>query len=225
MEQRLNQSTLLTRLLSIPSLLCLGSIALFGGYVSKSNAKPSPKMLIARSEQNPNSVASSDVDTDRGGDPFDQYQITLALLKSDYFRPIDAKEARKLTYAAIRGMLASLKDPFTSFLDPDEWSQFHTMTTGDFEGIGAYLQPDGLYAKVVRPIEGGPAEKVGVRAGDLVIGVDSMNVKGKDLNDVIHHIKGKRGTKVLIKILRGKQHLSFLITRATVEPQIGRAHV
>jgi carboxyl-terminal processing protease len=155
-------------------------------------------------------------------DPLSTYNETLSLLKQNYYgAPIDSKKTRQLTYEAIRGMLGSLKDQFTSFLDPDEWSQMQATTKGDFEGIGAMLdQRDGVSVKVIRPIETSPAEKVGLKAEDIIVSVDGQSVKGRPINDVVRLIKGPRGTRVRLGVQRGKEIKEFVITRARVEPPV-----
>jgi carboxyl-terminal processing protease len=167
--------------------------------------------------------ANQDPSTEGQGpsDPIVDYKAALDVLKHNYYgSTVDTKETRKLTYAAIRGMLGSLKDQFTSFLDPDEWAQFHATTQGNFEGIGAFLEPDGLFVKVARPIETGPAEKVGIKSDDVIVKVNHESMKGKDINYVVHHIKGPRGTKVIIDVLRDNKPLEFTVTRELVEPPI-----
>ncbi len=171
--------------------------------------------------KNLESGETQDSGTDSANDPLANYKTTLALLKKNYYgAPIDAKKTQQLTYESIRGMLGSLKDQFTSFLDPDEWGQMQIMTRGDFEGIGALLQPEGAQVKVARPIENSPAEKAGIKSDDVIVTVDAKPIKGKNLNDVVRLIKGKGGTKVTLGILRGKKELTFRITRARVEPPI-----
>src|SRR5439155_18878126 len=104
--------------------------------------------------------------------PYLAYKEALRVLKDQYYgEPIDAKKSKELTYEAIRGMLYSLNDPFTSFLDPEEWTQMQQTTRGDFEGIGAVLEQIGEDVRVVRPIPDTPAYKAGVKAGDVVMRV------------------------------------------------------
>ena len=159
----------------------------------------------------------------RGLDPLDNYRATLALLKKNYYRgPIDARRTRTLTYEAIRGMLGSLRDQFTSFLDPDDWSQMKATTEGDFEGIGALLEQDGSQVRIVRPIETSPAEVAGIHAEDVVISVDGVSVKGMGVNDVVRKIKGQEGTRMRLGVIRGKDTLEFALTRALVEPPVVR---
>jgi carboxyl-terminal processing protease len=166
--------------------------------------------------------------------PFNAYQEALNVLKRDYYgEPINSKKTRDLTYAAIRGMLYSLNDPFTSFLDPDEWLAMQQTTRGDFEGIGAVLEPFGQDVRVARPIPGTPAYKAGLKTGDLIMKVGEYdpstgklvrthNVLGKNINDVVKLIKGPQGTKVSVTVMRKgtANPLTFVIRRAHIEPPI-----
>lgn len=158
----------------------------------------------------------------------------LTVLKRDYSRAtIDDKKTRELTYAAIQGMLATLNDPFTGFLDPDDWLQMQQTTQGSFEGIGAVLEPYGRDVRVVRPIPGSPAFLVGLKAGDIILSVGTHDhdtgklikttpTLGKGINDVVKLIKGPRGTKVTVTVLRqnASKPLSFVIVRKHIEPPV-----
>jgi carboxyl-terminal processing protease len=166
--------------------------------------------------------------------PVELTSEALAVLKRDYSRAaIDSKKSRELTYAAIQGMLSTLNDPFTSFLDPDDWLQMQQMTQGSFEGIGAVLEPYGRDVRVVRPLPGSPAYLVGLKTGDIIMSVaqhDPATGKalkptptlGKNINDVVKLIKGPRGTKVTITVLRASapKPISFVITRRHIEPPV-----
>src|SRR5437588_5703647 len=82
-------------------------------------------------------------------EPYAAYREALDVLKKEYYGDkIDAKKSKELTYEAIRGMLGSLNDPYTSFLDPDEWLTMRQLTCGDFDGIGAVLEPFGPDVRV-----------------------------------------------------------------------------
>ena len=201
----------------------------FFGYAS-SDLFPDRNKIRERSSytisladtQGVENLNTQDAETsDRKSDPIADYRSTLQLLKKySYGTNVDAKKTRQLTYEAIRGMLASLQDPFTSFLDPDDWAQMQSTTKGDFEGIGALLQPSGHEVKIAEPIEGSPAEKVGLQSDDIVVKVDGESVVGKNINEVVKRIKGKPGTKVKLGILRRKEVLTFVITRANVIPPV-----
>jgi carboxyl-terminal processing protease len=164
----------------------------------------------------------------------DAYQEALSVLKREYYgAPIDAKKTRDLTYAAIKGMLFSLNDPFTSFLEPEEWLQMQQTTRGDFEGIGAVLEPYGQDVRVVRPIPESPAFRAGIKSGDVIMSVGTHDPKtgalvktesmlGKNINEVVKKIKGPRGTKVSVTVIRkgAAKPITFVITRAHIEPPI-----
>lgn len=217
-----------------PAIIALISTSVIVGYASSdiwpdrghhvSYALHLPILSAdAQGQGQSNADTSSDA-SDQAADPVANYKTALALIKDNYYGAnVDAKKTRQLTYEAIRGMLGSLHDQFTSFLDPSQWMQMQAMTKGDYEGIGAMLT-QGIFptspVKVEEPIEGGPAEKLGIKAGDIITRVDGKSVIGKDIDDVVDMIKGKHGTVVHLGILRGKQSLEFAITRARVEPPV-----
>ena len=131
----------------------------------------------------------------------------------------------ELTYGAIRGMLASLEDPYSRFLDPKEFNDFNTETEGHFDGIGAVLEAridpvtHGQRVIITSVIEGGPTSKTKIRDGDEIIGVDDKPIKGLTLTEVVRQIRGKRGTVVQLKIVREGVEKPFdvEITRANVD--------
>ena len=219
------------RLVVAPAVIGLVSTSVIFGYASSALKRP------AREAVDVGYVQTSRADADDGGggdapdpesrihvrpqDPLDNYRASLTLLKKSYYHgPIDARRTRTLTYEAIRGMLGSLRDQFTSFLDPDDWSQMKATTEGDFEGIGALLEQDGSQVRIVRPIETSPAEAAGIKTDDVVVSVDGVAVRGQGVNDVVHRIKGQEGTKVRLGIQRGKATLEFSLTRALIEPPV-----
>jgi carboxyl-terminal processing protease len=220
-----------SRLTLIPAVVGLISTSVIFGYAS-SELRPSRPdnaevsvIQTARVDADDQSREAlpeiSPRERDRAQDPLNNYKATLALLKKNYYgAPLDSKKTQQLTYEAIRGMLGSLRDQFTSFLDPDDRNQMKATTEGDFEGIGALLEQDGSQVKIVRPIETSPAEAVGIKADDIIIGVDGVSVKGQPLNDVVRQIKGKEGTQVRIRVQRGNSALEFTIVRALVEPPV-----
>ncbi len=131
--------------------------------------------------------------------PVELYWDVLSRLRSHYYQPVNEKQ---LTYAAIRGMLASLHDPYTRFMDPTEYRSMQEDTRGDFFGIGAQLQEKEGQIVIYRPIEGSPADKAGIKAGDVIVEVDRKPVAGMRVDDVVKKIRGPRGTKVELTIRR-----------------------
>lgn len=157
----------------------------------------------------------------QGADPLDAYAMSLDLLQRRYYGArIDSHRARTLTYEAIRGMLGSLRDQFTSYLDPGEWQQMETMTEGDFGGVGAFMLQAGDKIKIDRPMPGGPADKAGVKPNDILVSIDGKAVRGRNVDDLFDLLQGAPNTVVRLGILRGKQTLVLPVTRAVIEPVI-----
>lgn len=209
----------------IVAALGLGSVLL--GYSSgerRSSYHPVPSVGTLVAQDDPDAktpTTNSDDHLPAKADPVEDYKTALALIQKSYYgKNVDAKEKRKLTYEAIRGMLFSLKDPFTGFLDPDEWTQMQSTTRGNFEGIGAQLQQEGTEVKVVEPFENSPAENAGIKSDDVILRVDNQPTLGKNINEVVKLIKGKAGTQVRITVLRNKEEKTFSITRARVEAPV-----
>lgn len=148
-------------------------------------------------------------------------QQVLDAIQAEYYGEIPNRD--KLTYGAINGMLNALGDPYTSFIPPDVARIINEDASGQFEGIGATvrMRQDG-YLEVVRPLPNQPAEKAGVKAGDLIVEVDGQSIVGVGLYEALGLIRGKAGTQVTIKVLREgeKEPLVFTITRARIEMPI-----
>jgi carboxyl-terminal processing protease len=117
---------------------------------------------------------------------------------------------QKMVYGAISGMVSSLGDPYTSFLPPEENKVVEEDLSGSFEGIGIQIGFKGKDLAVIAPLPNSPAEKAGVKAGDLIAGIidSSKNIDtvttGMSLNDAVKIIRGKRGTKVTLVLIRGE---------------------
>jgi carboxyl-terminal processing protease len=142
------------------------------------------------------------------------YQIIL----QNYVENVDKQ---KLEDGAIRGMLATLEDPYSVYMDQEAAKQFEQALDSSFEGIGAEISIEEDKMIIVSPIKGSPAEKAGIKAQDQIISVNGENVEGKDLNDVIGQIRGEKGSKVELEIKRATvdKPLKMEIVRDEV-PQI-----
>ncbi|HUV04140.1 MAG TPA: S41 family peptidase [Armatimonadota bacterium] len=131
-------------------------------------------------------------------------------------------DSKQLTYAAIRGILASLGDRYTRFLDPTEYTQIQEENRGNFEGIGAVLEAKDGRIIVKNPMANTPAERAGLRAGDIILKVDNDMIQGLDITEVAKRIRGHRGTKVKLAIKREgvPKPLEFEIERAVIPFEI-----
>lgn len=125
-----------------------------------------------------------------------------------------------LKYSAMEGLVASLGDPHTNFFVPKVNTAFRDETQGKFFGIGARLLPDPLGVRVVSVFTDGPADKAGIKGGDIVIAVDGKNVGGMQSDDIVLLIKGEENTAVKLKVVRpgAKAPLDFVIKREKVVP-------
>lgn len=107
-----------------------------------------------------------------------------------------------LMQGAIRGMLEALGDPYSGYLTSDEYQQANAPLRGEYEGIGAWVDTSGKYLTIISPMEGSPAEKAGLKAGDQIIAVDGEDVTALDPRLVLRRVLGPAGTTVRLTILR-----------------------
>ena len=152
-----------------------------------------------------------------------QLAAGFGMSKSDCVEPVNEK---KLITDAISGMVSSL-DPHSQYFDKKSFKEFREGTTGRFVGVGIEItQEDGL-VKVVSPIEGSPADRAGLKPGDLITKVDDTAVKGLSLNEAVKRMRGEPGTKVLLTILRKDENRTFpvTITREEIRTQSVKAKV
>lgn len=131
-------------------------------------------------------------------------KATQTLGMIDYFY-VDTTDLNKICEKGIEAMLKEL-DPHSVFIDKDEVAKMNEPLVGNFDGIGVSFQLLDDTIHVVDVISGGPSEKVGVLAGDKIVKVDDMPATGDTIkNDwVFKHLRGKKGTKVSVSVIRGK---------------------
>jgi carboxyl-terminal processing protease len=122
----------------------------------------------------------------------------LGLIQKDYVEETNSKD---LIYGAIKGMLETL-DPHSAFMPPNMYKEMQEETKGRFEGLGIEITIKDSVLTVVSPIEGTPAYKAGILAGDQIIKIDGESTKNFSLMDSVKRLRGPRGTKVTISILR-----------------------
>lgn len=136
---------------------------------------------------------SSDID-------FSTFWEAWNVIKDDFYEK--DLNYQKMVYGAISGMLASLKDPYTQYLDPEVSKQFNEDLNGSFEGIGAEIQAKDGALIIVAPLDGSPAKQAGIRSGDIIIKIDDVEVDNYTFIEAINHIRGKKGTEVKLTIMR-----------------------
>jgi carboxyl-terminal processing protease len=129
----------------------------------------------------------------------------------------DTLDKSKLADAAIKGMVDTLGDPYSVFMDENQNQAFSDEIGGQFEGIGAYIElKDNKDIAIVSPIKDSPAFKAGIKAGDIIRKVDDFDTKGASLVDVVTHIKGPKGTTVRMTLERDGQTVILDVVRDVV---------
>jgi len=135
-------------------------------------------------------------------------------IKSDYVEPVDD---RKLLKEAINGMVTGL-DPHSAFLDQEAYRDLQVGTQGEFGGLGIEVGVEEGFVKVVAPIEDTPAFKAGIQAGDLIIKLDDVSVKGLGLSEAVKRMRGKPNTEVKLTVVRKGEDkpLEFMVKRDVI---------
>lgn len=135
----------------------------------------------------------------------------------------DMPPEEEMLYAIIAGSLETLDDDYTRFVEPDVAARIREDMGGSVEGIGAFVrETEEGWIEIVRPIDGQPADLVGLKGGDIIIKVDGEEVTGMSLDEVLLLVRGPRDTQVTLTVFRPKEgeELEFTITRTRFEVPI-----
>lgn len=125
---------------------------------------------------------------------------TWSQLEKEYIDKID--DPQKLVYGAAKGLVESLDDPYTAFLSPEETGEYKKNNAGEYEGIGATLRQEEGLVIIESPIDNSPAQKAGLKPGDIVTKVDDTDVQKKSVYEVVALIRGEAGTTVNLVVYR-----------------------
>ncbi|MCK9607723.1 MAG: S41 family peptidase [Methylomonas sp.] len=150
--------------------------------------------------------------------PFEELRTFTEIfgrIKQDYVEPVSDK---KLLEDAIRGMLSGL-DPHSAYLADEEYKELQEGTTGQFGGLGIEVGMENGFVKVVSPIDDTPAQKAGIKAGDLIVRLDDKPVKGMTLGDAVKIMRGEPGSQIVLTVIRegAEAPLKFEITRDIIK--------
>jgi carboxyl-terminal processing protease len=141
-------------------------------------------------------------------------------LTQGHFIDREALDPQRLTYGAINGLIQALGDEgHTRFLTPEEVIRQRTDIAGAFFGIGAQVGLEDGLPVIVAPFDGSPAQRAGLRSGDIIVEVDGEDVTGLTLNDTVDRIRGEKGTTVVLTVFRPDtgESLEFVIVRDEVK--------
>jgi carboxyl-terminal processing protease len=192
-------------ILALPVLVSLYLLGFLSAEMVASTGRPGESIALLRS-----TVRHLLLPAESKLDPLEAFQSTLSEIETHFYGqppPID-----KLTYAAIDGMLMALGDPYTRFMEPEEFRRMQEDTSGSFTGIGALLEDAPGGARVVRPLPNSPALRAGLKAGDIIIAVDGKSLEKVALEEAVRMIRGPRFTRVTLTIRREGEPNPITIT-------------
>ncbi len=149
--------------------------------------------------KNGNGAAAADAKSGLTSKDINKLATTYQLINGKYLNEVDHE---KIVNGAINGMLATLEDPFTVYMDQNEAKQFDENITSSFQGIGAEVTSEDGKVTIVTPIKGSPAEKAGLHANDVIVSVNGEKLDGLTLNQAIMKIRGPKGTQAKLEVAR-----------------------
>ncbi len=189
-------------------LLILGSFTV-GLLVGRSN-------FVRNNTNNQNDLLANKNSDNTDKVDFNLFWDAWNLIEKKYIeQPLDYK---KMLYGAINGMVSSLDDPYTAFMDPEQSKEFKGEIDGNFEGIGAEIGIKNNQLTIISPIADSPAEKAGLRARDVILKIDSKDTSAMSLIEAVNLIRGKKDTEVTLSIARDDEEAKEnTIKRAKIE--------
>ncbi|MCF8507945.1 MAG: S41 family peptidase [Hyphomonadaceae bacterium] len=147
----------------------------------------------------------------------DLFADILAKAQANYVTEFESTEAIE---AAINGMLASL-DPHSSYLDPDDFKDMQTQTSGEYGGLGIEVTAQDGFVKVVSPMDGTPAARAGIKSGDFLTAIDGKSIVGLPLNDAVKQMRGAIGSAINVTVVRENvEPFDVSLTREAIRPEV-----
>ncbi len=163
---------------------------------------------------------------DAKGNDYESIELftdVMSIIKKSYVEEVDTK---KLIYGAINGMLSSL-DPHSSFMPPDTYKEMKIDTKGAFGGLGIEISIKDGVLTVISPIEDTPAFKAGIKSGDMILKIDDKFTKDLNINDAVKRMRGQKGSKVTLTIMREgfEKPKEFPLIRDIIQVRSVRFHL
>ncbi len=149
------------------------------------------------------------------GDSGSKLETIIYLINNYYYQDVEKQTLIDGVYA---GLVDSLKDPYSAYYTKEEYEDLMQTLTGNYAGIGALLQKNVETGEVAitKVYKGTPAEKTGLKAGDLIVSADGFNAVDEELDSFVQHIRGEEGTDVKLIIQRDSKEMEFTCTRAAI---------
>jgi carboxyl-terminal processing protease len=186
-----------------------------GSYVGASLMDNGLAMFNENQDKNGSVTNESGKSSPPTDQEFEKIGQAYELITSKYFKDIDKQE---LLEGAIQGMVGTLKDPYSVYMDQETAKQFSQSLESSFEGIGAEVRMEEGKVTIVSPFKGSPAEKSGLKPNDQIISIDGKSIEGLDLYEAVLKIRGKKGTVVKLGVRRPSVDnvLDIDVTRDTI---------
>ena len=150
----------------------------------------------------------------------------MNILDDKYYQDIDKNQAVE---KAVGAMVSSLGDPYTTYMNKEEWTEFNTYITGTYSGVGLTVSGDKTDNKIVviSPFDGSPSDKAGIKAGDKIIKVNGEEVFADNIDTATSKMKGEKGTTVTLTVLKKdtKEVVDIVITRDEIKMQSVRSEM
>jgi carboxyl-terminal processing protease len=193
------------------AILIISLIVFYAGYtIGEQHSK-----VVIQSVENTTSGQPDNVD-------FAAFWKAWSLLDEKFVQA--STTAKKATeqdrvWGAIRGMTASLGDPYTVFFPPEESKMFESDIRGNFEGVGMEIESQEDALTVIAPLKGSPAERAGIIAGDKIVRIDDKETAGISTEEAVQLIRGPKGTSVVFNVIRGEgsESLNITVTRDVID--------
>lgn len=149
------------------------------------------------------------------GEPYERLRVfaeALSLIESRY---VDERGADALVYDAIGGLTQGLDD-HSVFMDPERYRETREQTSGEYYGVGISIDSRDGGIHVLQPMDGSPAEEAGILSGDVIVAVDGVRIEVAGDDALLSKIKGRRGSIVVLTVVRGEKELDFPVRRDQV---------
>lgn len=178
--------------------------------------------LFAFSTTHQSAIAVERPSYDETFEQLDLFADVLARVRSQYVVDVDDAD---MIEDAINGMLQSL-DPHSSYMDADTFKELMVDTSGEYGGLGMEVTMEDGFVKVIAPIDGTPAKKAGILAGDFVTGIEGKSIIGLSLTEAVAQMRGKPGEKITISIVRdGEEEQDFTMAREVIKRPVVKFEV
>ncbi len=152
------------------------------------------------------------------GQTYEQIKLIVDVLQNIQTQYVVEKDVKELVYGAAHGMVRTL-DPFSQFMEPDQYKDMQTETKGEFGGLGIRIGVRDGWLVVITPMEDTPAYRMGILPGDKIVKIEKESTQGMSLQDAVNKLRGKPKTKVTISIFRegDKEPKDYTIVREVIQ--------